>query len=172
MNLVLAMLMHVVKQYIGEINYNNPEKSLLENLIKKWFKSFDHIFNYECETENEKLDNIVTLCQLEFFYYTLKIVFYRHQLTSLVVNSSKKFKVKTLNNSEGIGCNFTRYEIHEKRNYIIFFRCCLNFLNRKNEIKENDTIEKKKIFEGKKFIYLFILILLILFNIYYIINEY
>jgi len=70
----------------------------------------------------------------------------------LVVNNSKKLKVKALNNSEGIGYNFTRYETHEKKNNIIFFQYCLNFLNRKNVIKENVDIEKNTFFEGNKFI--------------------
>jgi len=153
MNLVVVILIHIIKQYIGEIKYNDSEKIFLENKIKFWFKSYEHIFNYECEIENEKLDNIVTLSQLDFFYHTLKIVFYRHQSTSLVVNSSKKLKVKTLNNFEGIGCNFTKYEKYEKKNYDRFFQSCLNFLNRKNEIKENDIIGKNTFFEGNKFIY-------------------
>jgi len=63
MNLVLAMLMHVIKQYIGEISYNNPEKKLLENLIKNLFKSFNHVY----ETKNENLESIVTFHQLSIF---------------------------------------------------------------------------------------------------------
>jgi len=168
MNLVLALLMHVIKQYIGEINYNNPEnpeKSFLEKTIKNWFKSLDHVY----ETDIKKLESIVTSYHLNIFYHTLKIIFYRHQSTSLVANSPKRLKIKALNISEGIGYNFTKYEPHEKRNYIILFQCCLNFIDRKNEIKENDNIEKNTIFEGNIFIYLFIHFILFYFyfNFYF-----
>jgi len=157
MSFVLIRLTYVIKQYIGEFNdIDSSEKDFLKKKIKYWLKRLEPEYEYEYDIEKEELGNIIAFNELNIFFNTLKIIFYRRQSTSFVTSNSQNIPARVFNTPGGIGYNFTKYYIEERKYNRVLFVCCLNFI--KEWKKQKNTKESKKEvlnYEGNFFFFFF-----------------
>ncbi|ORX47103.1 hypothetical protein BCR36DRAFT_413757 [Piromyces finnis] len=142
-HLVLIRLLLAVKHYIEESHTNTFEINLLENIIKYWFNYYESKFDYAFDYEKEETGSIILFNKHCIFFYTLKILFYRHQSSSFVTNESKKSEEKILNSSKGIGYSFTKNKLKEIMNLDVLFNYSLNFINKSYLLKDKESTSSR-----------------------------
>jgi len=163
MNLIISKLFHIIVIYIREIRSNNFEISNLDKKIDYWLKMFEPEFTYNYDLEEEDIDSVITNSQLEIFFITLKIIYYRRKLTLISTQHKGKLPDENdLNIYGDIGYNFLKSKEKEQRFSDCLLNYCIDFLKKKNEIKMEDKIFTYN--DGKPNNYKYLFVKLIFFK--------
>jgi len=142
MNIVLSKLLQIIVQYIQNNRSNSNKIIYLEEMIKYWFDIYEPYFNFEYDIEKEDISNIIPYSQFEIYFYTLKILFYRHKLTSVLSKNKTDIDDKGLNNM------FFPLELNNSNNTDLLLKCCLKYVKKKNRIKKSKY--SQHFFNGNK----------------------